>query len=465
MQNDRKNDTEGEARDRTDYPAEALSSHGMGAHDMAASGKPLSQTKNFLILVHYFPPRTVGGAVVRTVKFSKYLRSHGWKPVMVIADQGRGLPEGYVQLQEAGNPPIYYVTNPLDVRPQDSELRRKTKMKMKALCGEILHYTNIDISYGMILPLIKTALNAIRDYEISLIYSTSPPHTQHFAGAVLKLITGLPLVLDFRDDWGGSPLFRAGWRSFYRYPIERFSIRSADRIVATTNAIADSIARRHRSQANRITVVTNGYDEADFGRRIPKWSYDRSRPLRILYLGSARGLGSERDLGPFIRAVSAMKDQSKIEFRLVGFYPPEVAEYAASRIRNFQSVGPVARESVADHYAWADVLLVVFQESQGGMTAVAGKFYEYLRAQRTILACVPPKSAMAELAAERHLGPIVDPENEEAITRALEELVEDPMRSYAEIEKNGDWYERFRRDKLASRLASVLDQVAGQRKN
>ena len=68
----------------------------------------------------------------------------------------------------------------------------------------------------------------------------------------------------------------------------------------------------------------------------------------------------------------------------------------------------------------ADVLLLLVPRAGGrGLSVVSGKVYEYLAAERPILALVPPEGDAATLLRDTGSAWIADPDDEGAILAAL----------------------------------------------
>ena len=58
-----------------------------------------------------------------------------------------------------------------------------------------------DFAFGWIPLTVLKGLHILRKYEIDVIFATSKPNSCAVIGALLSKITGIPLVLDFRDAW------------------------------------------------------------------------------------------------------------------------------------------------------------------------------------------------------------------------------------------------------------------------
>jgi glycosyltransferase involved in cell wall biosynthesis len=73
----------------------------------------------------------------------------------------------------------------------------------------------------------------------------------------------------------------------------------------------------------------------------------------------------------------------------------------------------------------SDALLLLIPEAGGrGQGVLSGKVFEYLAAERPILAAVPPEGAAAELIRDTGSGIVAAPDDVPALTRALTDLRE-----------------------------------------
>ena len=73
----------------------------------------------------------------------------------------------------------------------------------------------------------------------------------------------------------------------------------------------------------------------------------------------------------------------------------------------------------------SDALLLLIPDAGGrGQGVLSGKVFEYLAAERPILAAVPPEGAAADLIRETGAGVVAAPDDVPALTAALSELHE-----------------------------------------
>ena len=65
----------------------------------------------------------------------------------------------------------------------------------------------------MVPDAVRAGTRAVREREIDVVLSTSPPNSVHVIAAAIARRTGVPLVADFRDSWLANPHRRYERRS------------------------------------------------------------------------------------------------------------------------------------------------------------------------------------------------------------------------------------------------------------
>jgi glycosyltransferase involved in cell wall biosynthesis len=180
----------------------------------------------------------------------------------------------------------------------------------------------------------------------------------------------------------------------------------------------------------------------------------------VLHAGSFFGQRSPR---PFLEAVVAL-DDPRIVARFLGDLRPADRAWALElglgdrlEIAGFRP----HRETLAAMKA-ADVLLLLVPRAGGrGLSVVSGKVYEYLAAERPILALVPPEGDAATLLRDTGSSWIADPDDESQILTALG-LAADAWLggSLEERRLSAEWRERLDRRTRARELAQLLREAA-----
>ena len=214
-----------------------------------------------------------------------------------------------------------------------------------------------------------------------------------------------------------------------------------------------------------VEVIANGCDFSAFEGLV----HTPSPRLRIVHTGSFFGQRSPR---PFCEALRALLDarpdlQGRIEARFLGELRPDDRAWAgrlglgdALRLDGF-----VPHSEALAAMKGADVLLLLVPRAGGrGLSVLSGKVYEYLAAERPLLALVPPEGAAAALVRDTSAGVVADPDDVPAITAALGRLADDWDAGRLEAPVlSPEWRERLDRRTRAAELAGVLQRLLALR--
>lgn len=425
--------------------------------------------------------------VQRTLKFAKYLPEFGWEPTVVTSE-----PAGYFayddSLQEEVRQAKLDVHRTSSWDPTRLFGRRKvislpperTRRALSFLSQLILIPDN---KLGWWLPARRKALELHRKEPFDLIFSTAPPYTAHLIAAGVARSSGLPLVLDFRDDWMGNP------RHHYPTAIHRsLSSRLEQRAVAgaTHTIVINEVIRRNLLARNAdvlrpkdVIVIPQGYDPSDFiafggdhatrGDRstsVKEPSASGSAPtegihegFRLLYSGVFYHAQTPE---PFLRGLADFitrrpEVKSTIEAAFVGLLPE-----SALRLADELEVGDLIRntgylqhsEAVAEILS-ADVLWMMIGRSDGAESISTSKLYEYFGARKPILGIVPEGAARSELR-RYEAAEIADPDRVSDVSAAIERLYSAWERSMLPVPRES-FVEQFDRKRLTRRLARLFD--------
>src|SRR5205814_6130341 len=139
--------------------------------------------------------------------------------------------------------------------------------------------------------------------------------------------------------------------------------------------------------------------------------------FRLTHAGSFFG---KRDPRPFLRALagSGLED---VTARFVGDFRPADREFAESLElgERIELIDYVPRRESLRLQRDSDALLLLIPDAGGrGRGILSGKVFEYLAAERPVLAAVPEDGAAAELIRETGAGVVAGPEDVPAIRDA-----------------------------------------------
>jgi glycosyltransferase involved in cell wall biosynthesis len=373
-----------------------------------------------LLVSLYFPPAG-GGGVQRPLKFATHLPELGIETHVLAPDDPK-----WVHRDDELQPPTQawihrarYVgpegRRPAEVLHGSSGADRL--WLQAGLFGRRLLVPDENI--GWTLTAIPAAVRLVRREGIDAVLTTSPPGSVHVVGAAVQRLTGARWVADLRDSLLAHPHRRADSAALKakegtRRAVARLVARRADAIVAASAAIAEET----RSLGPRAPVVTieNGCDFDDFAGL----EHHASSRFRITHAGSFFG---RRDPRPFLTAFAESGLDAVARF--VGDFRAADREWAETlelgdrlELHEFGS-----RRRALELQRDSEALLLLIPEAGGrGKGVLSGKVFEYLAAERPILAAVPPDGAAAALIRETGTGVVASPDDPQAIGEALRSL-------------------------------------------
>ena len=374
-----------------------------------------------LLVTMYFPPAG-GGGVQRPLKFATHLPAHGIETHVLAPDDPK-----WIHVDSELQPPTQaWIHRARYLGPRSrrlaDELHGRGGLDRLSLHARSLSRRLLvpDENVTWNLTAVPTALRIVRQEGIDVVLTTSPPNSVQLIGAAVKAGTGARWVADLRDSIAAHPHRRvehAAVRAKEKVSdqVARLVARRADAIVAASEAIAEE-ARGLRPRGVVVPIL-NGADFDDFAGL----EYRRAERFRITHTGSFFG---KRDPRPFLTAFAEANLDDAVA-RFVGDFRPADREWAAElglgdRLELHDYVP--RRESLRLQRD-SDALLLLIPAAEGrGRGVLSGKVFEYLAAQRPILAAVPPDGAAAELIEDTRAGIVVAPDDVSALRGALEQL-------------------------------------------
>ena len=374
-----------------------------------------------LIVTLYFPPAG-GGGVQRPLKLATHLPELGIETHVLAPDD----PKWIHRDDELQAPTLAWVHRARYLGPRGrkpaEELHGTTGIERLArqtqLMGRRLLVPDENVSWNV--TAIPAAIRIVRREGIDVVLTTSPPSSVHLIGAAVQKATGARWVADLRDSLVAHPHRRAE-RVIVRakeqgeHAVAKLVASRADGIVAVSDAIAEEV--RERSPKGPVITIANGSDFDDFAglERRP------SERLRITHTGSFFG---KRDPRPFLTAVkqSGLED---VVVRFLGDFRTADREWAeALGLGETLELIPYApRRRSLELQRDSEALLLLIPDAGGrGKGVLSGKVFEYLAAERPILAVVPPDGAAARLIRDTGAGVVVTPDDVEGMAAALRDL-------------------------------------------
>jgi glycosyltransferase involved in cell wall biosynthesis len=407
-----------------------------------------------LLVTMYFPP-SGGGGVQRPLKFATHLPELGIETHVLAPDDSK-----WIHRDDELAPPTQAWVHraryfgPKGRKPAE-ELHGRTGIErglvLARLASRRLLVPDENVSWN--LTAVPAAIRIVRQEGIDVVLTTSPPSSVHLIGAAVKKATGVKWVADLRDSIVAHP-HRDAERLVVRvkeqgeHLVARLVARRADAIVAVSDAIADEM--RAREPRGRVVHIPNGSDFDDFAGL----EYRRGDRFRITHAGSFFG---KRDPRPFLTALSRVDG---VTARFVGDFRSADREWAQGLGLGdrLELLPYVPRRRSLELQRSSDALLLLIPEADGrGRGVLSGKVFEYLAAQRPVLALVPPGGAAARLLEETGAGPVVAPDDVDGIARELAALRDRWQAGALDgAPLSDEWQRRLSRRARVEELAELL---------
>lgn len=431
------------------------------------------ERRKVLIITYYWPP--AGGiTVLRCLKIAKYLRDFGWEPVIFTASNAQypyldpannaEIPEGITVLRQPIFEPLHLfkklsgrkasdpLTNVVHVRDKKAKLADRLGIWIRA------NFFIPDARALWIRPSVKYLTQYLKDHPVDAIFSDGPPHTNTAIACELKKRTGIPWLADFQDPWTQVDYYPLlgikGRADRIHREMEQDVFRTADAMTIASpswKTDLESIGAKH------VSVLYYGYDEADFENIEPM----KSDVFTIIHTGL---LGFDRLPDPLIDALAELKLESPERVRNIRVIQFGELDYSvkqrfeqAGLAEVLQIGGIIPRKEALKALVSAGLLLLPLNKAENAKGRMPGKFYEYLRAHRPILALGPEDSDVASILRETGHGRMHDYSDSKGTKATLIAAFEAWKKGETFI--SSDQIERFSNREQTRVVANLLTQI------
>lgn len=433
--------------------------------------------KRVLLISYHFPP--VGGAgVQRPAKFAKYLPQHGWdvsvlqaeNPSVPLLDESllQDLPEDLVVVKARTLEPGYSAKVSEGSGAGGASLTGGIKSIARGLARRVLQP---DPQILWFPAARRAALELLGRTRHDVILATAPSYSNLVLGASLSRATGIPLVVDYRDEWDLSSAYwenapRDRMSHAIQQRMQRRVLRTASAIVATTRASTGRIALR-ATQAGASPIaecIYNGWDTSDIAgtESATTPNRDPGGRLRLVYTGTLWNLTSIAPLRAALELLAVRRPElpRRTDLVVLGRKTPEQTaelEAIAATGATVDSREYAPHAVALDTMREADVLLLLLSDVPGAERVAPAKLFEYMAIARPMLA-ITPDGETAAIVRGIQPGAWCAAGDATGIAGWLESYFEHPAHRTAPR----DYSSRiapFERSYLAGQLASLLDRV------
>ena len=300
-----------------------------------------------------------------------------------------------------------------------------TGFAKRSVIGRIFDYLSFHVSVGL-----RTLLTAKR-HDVLVTLTTPPLVGLHATIARLFCRTKhVCWVMDLHPDCEFElGLFNRG--SLLPRGLDYLNgmhFRRADACVVLGPYMAERLRRKRVGPAKLHTIDLWGHDvqEAAPGASSPSLrdQWDLAEKFVVMYSGNA---GLIHTFDAVLEAARRLRDDDRFAFLFVGGgrRMSEVEAFKQQHgLANIRIRPYCPRQQLAESLALGDVHLVTLREGMAGV-ALPSKIYGILAAGRPALFIGPEASEPAETIVEHDCGRVLNVDDVEGLTRALDELARD----------------------------------------
>ena len=446
--------------------------------------------KRVLVITYYWPP-SGGAGVQRWLKFTKYLPSNEWQPV-VYTPSNPEAPVDDPSLEQDIHPETLVVKRPI----REPYMLYKKFVGMGA--GERINAGFLsedekppakeglavwirgnlfipDARKYWIGPSVRFLKRYLRDHMVDAIISTGPPHSMHLIALKLHKQLKIPWIADFRDPWTEIDFYDqlklTRWADRKHRRLENEVLTGADRVVVVGKTMAGRFQEKTGIDA---IVIPNGFDETDFigkndygpeselgGSGHEKKLAGSGIPFTIVHVGA---MNRDRNHPAFWQALAELREENSdfardLKIRLVGKLDHSVHRSIEKyQLRECVEITPsLPHDRVIPLLQSASVLYLPINNTPNARSIATGKLFEYLSAGRPILGVGPTDGDAADIINECQGGQMVAFADREGIKKILEEWIRRHREGKLNVKPVS--IDQYSRKNLTEKYAGLLDQL------
>lgn len=379
--------------------------------------------KTILILCGTFPPTNIVGSL-RPYRLTKELLRQNWRVIILTNSPRIGWELDESLLQELEGE---YQVFSIGALCRQGVLGMGIPARVVGTVRDVFRrLLKPDLDVVSVPAFCKEFKKIVRDNNIDVFLTTSPPHSIHLVGMWIKKKYQLPWIVDYRDPWEHYP---TTGHLRLNNPLERFwesrIAHSADALVSTTQTYTENLKQRHPDiPSDHFLTLTNTFDSQKTFRHIDK----NPDKFIICYTGI---FYPEKDPYGFFRALKfwfdrmdtmeQVKYKDKFEVHLIGSRDRPTRE-TIERLNLEDNVifyERMPHDQAIGKTLGADMLLI--SSGMGGRTRpgwLPSKLFEYLGCRIPIIA-LTREGEMAEVVRKTNSGYVFTKEDHEEIVHVL----------------------------------------------
>ena len=304
-----------------------------------------------------------------------------------------------------------------------------------------------------------------------VVLASSPTFFAAMAGIRAGKRWHVPFIMEIRDLWPAIfvELGVLRNRTLIRWleQLEMALYARATRIVTVTEAFRRNLIQRG-IPAEKVHTIPNGADVNFWMPTAAPESFRKEHDFAhndfiVLYIGAH---GISHALEQILDAADSLRSYQNIRFVFVGEGAKKAMLVQKAKeccLENVRFFDPVDKAGVKNFYAFADVCLVPLRNIPLFETFIPSKMFEMMAMGKPIIGSA--RGEAAEILSRSNGAVVVEPEDSQAIAKAILDLLQDKER-VKKMGKEGRKFvtEHYSRRSLAMKYADVIEESISEYK-
>lgn len=418
--------------------------------------------KKVLFITYYWPPS--GKASLHwPLKIIRHLPHFGWLPLVLTTDEdtfsqkdntfAKDIPEE-VKVFKAKSYEPFQVYKKLLRKGKDEQLiaSETISKENKSLAHRLSIWIRMnlfipDARVGWYFPAVKTGSDLLNKEKVYAIVSVGPPHSTHMVAKKLSSKYNLPYIPVFIDPWTDIAYYKNFKRSLITRKIdnhlEKSVLENSKAIVFVTKTMRKDYVKKYPSIKDKTDVLYWGYSEEEFRDIILKKKANDEKV--IVHAGNIFSYQNPKRFWQQIK--KEIESGKKLRLKFIGTVDPTIVESIgnAGLKKYTEYAGFLPYKKMLEEIYNADFLLVCATEPRH----VPGKLFEYLRAEKPIIAFGNDNYEVNDILTNANAGMIF----------GYNDSGEEFFKNFLTLKTNAEFVKGFERKEICKELSTILNEA------
>ncbi len=426
--------------------------------------------KKVLIITYYWPPAG-GSGVQRWLQISAYLKKNGWQPIIYHPSNAKyqvfdkslveEISDDVIQIsRKIKDPAAFYSKIGGKKNQVGAGMSTKGKKKSRLQKLAIWMRGNLfipDSRKYWINPSVRYLKKYNKKHPFDAIISTGPPHSMHLIAMKLSRKIKTPWLADFRDPWTNIDFYKdlnlSARADKKHHRLEKEVLTTADAVVTVGFTLAREL---EALGAKKCEIIPNGYDPKKYIETDKKSIQEH---FIISHIGVMPAARNPVFLWSVIADLKKENDEFAQKLKIVlvgnvdGSIPASITDLGLET--HLEMPGTVSHTEAISLQKRSSVLMLFINDTPNAKGILTGKVFEYMAANRPILATGHLEGDVAVILKECEAGQMFSKNDKEKMKAYLLEL----FKSFSEkkaYSNNRKQVEKYSRAAQAKQVADIL---------